>query len=269
MRSDAIELEERRLQGIENLNDYPWLKERHRVFPAIFEQRGHERIIDLSAGVGCAALRVKEQYNPGIVCNDICPTCLKILDSLGLQTTSFTIDDQQSSFPLEDASFDCAISLVTIEHLMDVDHFLAETNRILDPGGYLYISTPNYAAPEYALKLLVSGRSFHDPLGPEEDRYEFFAHIRYFTYKTLRDYVASFGFDLEAVYIARPGGSSRYLALYDDAKWKALTYRTLMTWRHRLLPPRYASEPILCYRKVGSATQTGGNGRGGVRKVVL
>lgn len=232
------------------------------MFPAVFEHRDHKRIIDLSAGVGCAALRVKQRYNPDITCNDVAPTCLKLLRKSGLNTVSFSLDDPGSPFPFDDASFDCVISLVTIEHLTDVDHFLKETYRILQPGGFLYISAPNYGAPEYALKPLITGRSFHDPLGSLEERYEFFGHIRYFTYKTLRDYVASFGFTLDTVYIAKPEGSSRYLALYQRCRWKALTYRYLMSARHRLLPPRWASEPILCYVKAGA------DGRR-TRKVVL
>jgi len=249
MRTDAIEIEERRLKGIEDIQDYPWFKERHRVFPAVFENRQHKKLIDLSAGVGCAAVRIRDQYDGEIICNDITPACLKILKKLGLATVSFNIDDPAVPFPFPDGHFDAVISLVTIEHLFNIDHFLRETSRILARGGFLYISSPNYAAPEYAGKLLISGRSFHDPLGPEEQRYEFFGHIRYFTYKTLRDYVRSFKFSLDTVYIALPAGSSRYNALYARSKWKARLYRNLMWLRHHLLPPRFASEPILCFQK--------------------
>jgi len=262
VRADAIEVEESRLAGLEDLSEYRWFKERHRVFPAVFENRDHKRIIDLSAGVGCAAVRVRDQYNPDIICNDITPTCLKLLRRSGLNTVSFSLDDPETPFPFPDGAFDCAISLVTIEHLTHVEHFVKETSRILEPGGYFYISAPNYAAPEYALKLLVTGRSFHDPLGPVEDAYEFWGHIRYFTYKTLRDYVGAFDFTLEASYIAKPGGSSRYRALYERSKVVALGYRYLMTARHNLLPARWASEPILCFRKGGP------DGRA-ARKVVL
>lgn len=265
MRTDAIEVEESRLQGVDDLDDYPWFKERHRVFPAVFENRSHKRIVDLSAGVGCSAVRIKDGYNADILCNDITPTCLKVLSKQGLRTCSFSVDDPQSPFPFEDGAFDCAISLVTIEHLTNVDHFLSETKRILEPGGWLYISAPNYAAPEYALKLLLSGRSFHDPLGPTEDRYEFFGHIRYFTFKTLRDYVSSFGFTLDTTYIALPEGSSRYLDLYQRAPLKALGYRYAMWLRHNMLPPRWASEPILCYQK----PLADGAGIARDRKVVL
>jgi len=249
MRTDAIEVEERRLKGIEDIRDYPWFKERHRVFPAVFENRRHKKIIDLSAGVGCAALRIKEHYNGEIICNDITPSCLRILNKLGLPTVSFNIDDPASPFPFSDGEFDAVISLVTIEHLMNLEHFLRETSRVLAPDGFLYISSPNYAAPEYVAKLLISGRSFHDPLGSEEQRYEFFGHVRYFTYKTLRDYVRSFGFTLDTVYIALPEGSSKYCALYARSKWKALSYRYVMWLRHHILPPRWSSEPILCFQK--------------------
>ncbi len=263
MRKDAIIIEEGRLKGIKSIEDYPWFKERHRVFPSIFEARNHKKIIDLSAGVGCAARRIKEHYEAEIICNDITPTCLDILKQLGLPTVSFNIDDPDSPFPFEDEVFDAAISLATIEHLLYPDHFLKETWRILKPGGYLYICAPNYAAPEYIIRPLIFGRSFHEPLGPDEEKYEFYAHVRYYTYKTLRDYVASFGFNLDTVYIAKPGGSSRFKELYARSRLKAMLYKNIMTLRHRLFPARWASEPILCFRK-GPVDL-----KGKIRKVVL
>src|SRR5574342_272963 len=92
MRNDAIELEESRLQGIEKLEDYPWFKDRHRVFPRVFENRQHKRILDSSAGVGCTGKRIKDNYPADLVCNDISPTCVKILRDLGICTMSFDID---------------------------------------------------------------------------------------------------------------------------------------------------------------------------------
>lgn len=82
----------------------------------------------------------------------------------------------------------------------------------------------HYGAPDCALKLLVSGRSFHDPLRPEEQRYELFGHIRHFTCKTLQDHVRSLGFVLDSVYVALPAGSSTYRALYARSRWNALSY---------------------------------------------
>jgi 2-polyprenyl-3-methyl-5-hydroxy-6-metoxy-1,4-benzoquinol methylase len=50
------------------------------------------------------------------------------------------------SFPVEDRSQDIAVCLALIEHLQDPGHFLAETLRILKPGGLLWLSTPDIQA---------------------------------------------------------------------------------------------------------------------------
>ena len=263
MIKQAVRWEEDRLRGIEGIEDYPWFKERHRIFPAVFEDRGHRSVLDLSAGVGCAARRIRDAYPCELLCNDISPTCLKILARQGLPTVSFDLDDGEKPYPFEDGRFDAVISLVTIEHLIDLDHFLNETRRILKADGRFYLSTPNYAAPEYALRLLFRGKTFHDPMSGPEGRYEFFAHVRFFTYRTLLEFVGSFGFAPEAVYLALPGGSSRYMSLYAASRWKAWAVRSVMGMRHRLLSARWASEPIICFRK----TNDGKPRR--VRKVVL
>ena len=264
MRKDAIQLEETRLHGIKNIQDYPDFHERHRVVPAIFEDRQHKTILDIAAGVGCAAQRIHEGYPADLLCNDITPACLNILKELGLSTISFDIDDESKPFPFEDGHFDAIIAMATIEHVLHVDHFLREIHRILNDNGYLYLTAPNYAGLVYIPRFLLAGRTFHDPLSKSSrTRYEFYAHVRYFTYRTLLEFVSSFGFVPDTVYLALPGGSRRYRALYSRSKPKALAFRYAMMMMYHVLSPRWASEPILCFRKTGSTT----NRR--FRKVVL
>ena len=98
MRKDAIQLEEQRLKTKEGLQS-PVLHERHRVFPAVFEERKHHRIFDVAAGVGYAARRIKDRYPADMICNDIAPTCLESLRQAGLTTLSYTIDYPQPIFP--------------------------------------------------------------------------------------------------------------------------------------------------------------------------
>ena len=203
--------------------------------------------------MGCAAQRIQENYPADLLCNDITPTCLTILQQLGIPTVSFDLDDEERPFPFPDGHFDAIISLATIEHLLHVDHFLRETHRILNDDGYLYLTSPNYAALSYLPRFLLTGRTFHDPLSKSSrTRYEFYAHVRYFTYRTLLEFVSSFGFIPDTVYLALPGGSTRYQALYSTSKVKALAFRYAMMLMYHLLSPRWASEPILCFRKTGS-----------------
>lgn len=264
MRKDAIQLEETRVENVHTIEDYPDFHERHRIFPAIFENRQHQRILDSSAGVGCTAQRIQSHYPAELICNDISPTCLRLLRDRGMTTVSFDIDNDEQSFPFPDGRFDAVISLATIEHIIHVDHFVKELHRILCKGGYLYISTPNYASLWYLPRFLLMGKTFHDPLSESaRSRYEFYAHVRYFTYRTLLEFVASFGFVPQAVYLPLPESSTRYKALYASSKPKALIYRSAMWLLYTAFSPRWATEPVLCFEKSDGATSRR------FRKVVL
>lgn len=264
MRKDAILLEEKRLQEVRKVQDYPDFHERHRVIPAIFENRQHIKILDVAAGVGAAAQRIHENYPADLLCNDITPKCLDILNQLGLNTISFDLDNDEQPYPFPDGHFDAVISLATIEHLLHVDNFMREVRRILKDDGYLYITTPNYASLDFVPKFLLTGKTFHDPLSKStRTRYEFYAHVRYFTFRTLLEYVRSFDFIPDTIYLALPGGSTRYQAMLQKSKFKAYAFRFAMNVMYHTLSPRWASEPILCFRKTGLAT-----GRK-IRKVIL
>ena len=79
MARNAVDLEEERLKNINDIDEYDMVHERHRIFPEIFEDRNHRKIIDISAGVGIIGKRIKERYDCELLCNDISPKCLAIL----------------------------------------------------------------------------------------------------------------------------------------------------------------------------------------------
>jgi SAM-dependent methyltransferase len=261
MRTDAIKLEESRL--VKSGEDtFPELHERHRAFPAVFENRRHQRILDVASGVGYVARRIRDNYPAEIFCNDISPTALKALGKVNIPAVSYSIDSDRPCFPFTEGTFDAVIALATIEHLIYIDNFIAEINCILKQGGYLYLSAPNYAGLIYLLNIFLTGKTFHDPLA-EDSRYEFYAHVRYFTYRTMADYVKRFNFTLDTVYLPLPKESSHYIALYKSSKGKALAFKYLMNMFYTL-SPRWASEPILCFQKQSERVDVRK-----VRKVIL
>jgi 2-polyprenyl-3-methyl-5-hydroxy-6-metoxy-1,4-benzoquinol methylase len=224
---------------------YKWFHERHRVFPEIFEDRKHRKVIDLSAGIGVVASQIAAKYPCSMTCNEVDETCLNQLRALPVELVSFDLDGPEP-YPLLDISYDAVICLATLEHLIHIDHFAEEVRRILTPHGRLYLSVPNYASLYWMLPLL-RGRTFHDPFDPRS-RYEFYAHVRYFTYYTVVQFMEHFGFRLDTVYLPLPKGSTRFQQIRAQSILLAFLVQNCFRLLY-LTSPRWHQEPVICFSK--------------------
>ncbi len=254
MREDAVRIENERLEGLSQDN-YPWFHERHRIFPKVFEGAKYDRILDVAAGMGIVGKRIHELYPCFMLCNDISSESLRNLTVNKINTISFDLDDPDVSFPFRDGSFDAIVSLATVEHIIHTEEHMRELKRILKKGGHLYISAPNYSSIHFVIPYLLKGRSFHNPLDGGIAKYEFYAHVRYFTYKTLLEYVTSFGFVPDKVYLPLPEASSRYKALKKRSSLLAFGLRSILHVLYKVLPPRWAFHPVLRFTNPSSESE--------------
>ena len=92
----------------------------------------------------------------------------------------------------EHGKYDAVIMIALIEHLVDPLRAMQEIRKVIKPGGFIYIDTPNIAKYTQRIKLLLgrfpSTASMNEGLttfsGEPADLYDE-GHLHYFTYRSL------------------------------------------------------------------------------------
>ncbi len=96
-------------------------------------------------------------------------------------------------YPYEDAIFDCVIFCEILEHLLlNPDFAISEQRRILRPGGYLILTTPNSARLANLVRL-IRGKNVADGYSPHGI---YGRHNREFTFPEVVDLLKRHSFDI-------------------------------------------------------------------------
>jgi len=106
----------------------------------------------------------------------------------------FNVEKQR--FPYADASFDGVLFCEILEHLVeDPVAALAEIHRILRPGGWLLLTTPNIASVKNIMRL-SHGQNIYDVYSG----YGYYGrHNREYTLCEVRDLLSSLGFSVRRI----------------------------------------------------------------------
>jgi ubiquinone/menaquinone biosynthesis C-methylase UbiE len=94
--------------------------------------------------------------------------------------------EPDAPLPFADGAFDLVVCTETLEHVRDVQLFLSEVRRVLQPGGRLAITTPAHR------RLILAP----EPLSP---------HLRFFTKRSLHGLLDRMGFDVRQLTRRRGG----------------------------------------------------------------
>jgi SAM-dependent methyltransferase len=173
---------------------------------ALARQQKHLwRVLDLGCGAGTptqALMSDTAKYR--VVGADLSAAALR---EYVAATGRSAVRVDAEHLPFADGSFEAVVSDDVIEHLVDTDAYAREIRRVLAPGGYLMLSTPNLAAWFNRLGLLgglqpaftevsferIFGRPGSDIVG----------HLRLFTARSIREFLQHHGFELIDVRGAR------------------------------------------------------------------
>ena len=102
-----------------------------------------QQALDAGCGNGEVSAALAELLGATVVCSDISSVAVEQCRARGLE--AHQVELGAAPLPFDDASFDLVFMTEVLEHLFFPDRALADINRILRPGGYLLLSTPNLA----------------------------------------------------------------------------------------------------------------------------
>jgi predicted TPR repeat methyltransferase len=147
--------------------------------------RPSSRFLDLGCSGGLLAERLRAQghHVTGVDVDEV----PGVLD----RTDRFLVADLTLGLPSDlDGQYDVVIAGDVLEHLVDPARLMREVAAQLAPGGELIVSVPN-VAHWYPRTRMALGLFGYDRRGPLDS-----THLRFFTKRTLRAFVARTGFDV-------------------------------------------------------------------------
>jgi 2-polyprenyl-3-methyl-5-hydroxy-6-metoxy-1,4-benzoquinol methylase len=118
---------------------------------------------------------------------------IKAIKQAKLKNIEVCIVDIDRGLPFCNDVFDVVFAGEIIEHVLDVDFFLDEIKRVLAPGGYLVLTTPNLASLGRRMLLLLGKSPFIDVSLSGGA-----GHVRYFVKDSLVNLLKNHGFELDS-----------------------------------------------------------------------
>lgn len=157
------------------------------------------KVLDIACGISVFGKTFGEQVY-GI---DINPQAVKIANKNGIKAA---VGDVEKKWKFRDEYFDIVICSHIIEHLVNPDHLLRESKRVLKGGGLLIVATPNLAAWFNRLLLLAGVQPFFTEVSTKDKTLgltftrrftksrKTLGHLRVFTLAALKDILNLHGF---------------------------------------------------------------------------
>lgn len=112
----------------------------HRVFQ-MAKVQPHGRVLDIGCGAG-PGLRYLERHNVQAIGVDLIHYPLQQAQKM-VASTDLVQADVEYTLPFADASIDIVLMSELIEHLRNGRPMIFECARVLRPGGYIIVTTPN------------------------------------------------------------------------------------------------------------------------------
>jgi ubiquinone/menaquinone biosynthesis C-methylase UbiE len=194
--------------------DYPqfWNAPRIQTLIKCFSMGKFRVILDVGCGDGSVTLKLKQACSAIEVYGiDISETATKLAQEKDIKALCLNIDEQE--FPFQDDFFDAICASEVFEHLIDPDRLLQNCMRVLKPGAFLILSSPNLASWYNRIALLLGYQPFYTGISLKHNvghlRYHGqigHDHLRVATSRALSELVKANGFQIRNAFTVPAGG---------------------------------------------------------------
>ena len=123
-----------------------WLEEVSLIFSKIpfnFLKKKNLSVLDLGCNAGYGTELISHKYSIKIKGIDVNKEYINHANKILVESKNDYRDYDGSKIPFQSNSFDIVYSFHVIGHVQNIDIFFQEIYRVLKPGGYLLIITPN------------------------------------------------------------------------------------------------------------------------------
>ncbi len=117
-----------------------------------------ERVLDVGCGDGSIALSIEKLTGAHVLGVDVSAQSVAAATARGVE--ALVCEVGADPLPIADASIDLVYMSEVIEHLVDPDAALEDISRVLAPGGYLMLTTPNLACLLNRIMLAFGAQPF-------------------------------------------------------------------------------------------------------------
>ena len=180
------------------MSNHYWYRKRREVANLLSRHVHHaDRIVDLGAGVGKdLALLASLFPSAEILAIDGSRESVEEINARFSENSRVRgeLGDLRERLPLEDATFDLGYCSEVLEHMPEPAVLLAEACRIIKPGGFLLVTTPN--EPNVFQKNFWRKGKADAPHVSQNGDAELFGHISLGTVKEWDAALARAGFEL-------------------------------------------------------------------------
>ncbi len=160
--------------------------------------RSGSRVLDLGCGAGSFSAAL-HRHGYEVLGTDIAENAIALARTT-YPEASFELLGPDGLIPAPDQSFAAVWSSEVIEHVFDVDAYLREIHRVLEPNGLLVLTTPHHGLIKNLGIVLWKFEKHFNVHGN---------HIRYFTRPALEQCLSQCGFQSLSY-----GGIGRFWPVY-------------------------------------------------------